>query len=79
MQEFAHHGVAILVCHHTRKAVGEDFVDDVAGTNGLAGSADVVMSLRRARGQADAVLHLTSREAEEREIGLTRFGPCWQM
>lgn len=75
------YGVAILVVHHTRKAAAEDFLDAVSGTNGLAGAADAVMVLRRARGKADAELHLTGRDVEEAEYALD-FDPrlgTWQM
>ena len=35
-------GSALLGVHHTRKASSDDFVDDLSGTLGLAGSADYV-------------------------------------
>jgi hypothetical protein len=73
--------VAILVVHHTRKAASEDFLDAVSGTNGLAGAADAVLVLRRARGKADAELHVTGRDVEEAEYALD-FDPrlgCWQL
>ena len=40
-------GSALLGVHHTRKASSDDFVDDLSGTLGLAGSADYVLVLRR--------------------------------
>lgn len=75
------YGVAIVVVHHTRKAQSEDFLDAVSGTNGLAGSADAVLVLRRSRGKAAAELHVTGRDVEEAEYALDfdpRFG-IWQM
>jgi hypothetical protein len=75
------YGVAILVVHHTRKAGSEDFLDAVSGTNGLAGAADAVLVLRRARGKADAELHITGRDVEEAEYALDfdpRYG-TWQL
>lgn len=75
------HGVAILVVHHTRKMQSEDFLDAVSGTNGLAGSADAVLVLRRSRGKASAELHVTGRDIEEAEYALDfdpRYG-LWQM
>lgn len=75
------YSVAILVVHHTRKAASEDFLDAVSGTNGLAGAADAVLVLRRARGKADAELHVTGRDVEEAEHALD-FDPrlgCWQL
>jgi hypothetical protein len=75
------YGVAILVVHHTRKASAEDFTDTVSGTNGLAGSADAVLVLRRSRGKAAAELHVTGRDVAEAEYALD-FDPRsghWQM
>jgi DNA-binding Lrp family transcriptional regulator len=75
------HGVAILVVHHTRKADAEDFLDVISGTQGLAGAADCIVVLKRSRGTADGVLHVTGRDVEEAEYALT-FSPelgAWQM
>jgi hypothetical protein len=63
--------VAILLVHHTRKQEAEDFVDQVSGTAGLGAAADAVLVLRRARGTADAVLHVTGRDLEEATHALT--------
>jgi AAA domain len=73
------HGVAIVVVHHSRKAAAEDFVDAVSGTNGLAGAADTVLVLRRARGQADAVLYVTGRDVEEKSYALQRGAGAWEL
>lgn len=67
-------GIAVFVLHHTRKAASEDYVDAVSGTQGLAGAADAILVLRRARGQADAELHVTGRDVEEKSYAL-RFDP----
>lgn len=63
-------GVAFLVVHHTRKAVSEDFIDAVSGTQGLAGAADAILVLARSRGTAQAVLKVTGRDIEEAEHAL---------
>ncbi len=75
------HGVAILVVHHTRKADAEDFLDVVSGTQGLAGAADCIVVLKRSRGTADGVLHVTGRDVEEAEYALTFSAElgAWQM
>jgi hypothetical protein len=39
------------VLHHQRKAAGDDFVDTVSGTLGLAGAADTILTLEN---QGDA-------------------------
>ena len=66
----AQHRVANVVSHHDRKADAVDFLDTVSGTLGITGAADSVLVLRRERGQADASLHITGRDVEEREIAL---------
>lgn len=65
------YGVAVLLVHHVRKAGSDDFLNEVSGTNGLAGAADATLVLKRARGQADGVLHITGRDVEEAEYALS--------
>jgi hypothetical protein len=65
------YGVAIILVHHTRKLEAVDFVDTVSGTAGLGAAADTVIVLRRARGKADAVLHVTGRDVQEATRALT--------
>jgi hypothetical protein len=69
------HGVCILVVHHTRKATGEDFVDEVSGTFGLSGAADAILVARRSRNTGAAIVKVTGRDVEEREIALD-FDPA---
>ncbi|MGH3342631.1 MAG: AAA family ATPase [Carbonactinosporaceae bacterium] len=64
------HGVAVVLVHHVRKAGSDDFLTEVSGTNGLAGAADATLVLKRPRGQADGVLHVTGRDVEETEYAL---------
>lgn len=66
-----HYGVAIVLVHHVRKAAAEDFLATVSGTNGLAGAADAVLVLERARAQADGVLHVTGRDVDETDYALS--------
>jgi hypothetical protein len=73
--------VAFLVVHHTRKAGASDYVDIISGTQGLAGAADAILVMQRARGQQDATLNITGRDVEEAEYPL-RFSSdlgAWQM
>jgi hypothetical protein len=75
------YGVPFVLVHHVRKADAADFLDTVSGTNGLAGAADSVLVLKRARGKADAVLHLTGRDIEEAEHAM-KFTPAhglWEL
>lgn len=64
------HGLAVVVLHHTRKAGADDFVEMVSGTHGLAAAADTIIVCKRARGQADATLHITGRDVEEQDLAL---------
>jgi AAA domain len=75
------HGVAIVLVHHTRKMSAADFLDEVSGTQGVAGAADSVLVLRRMRGQADAVLNVTGRDIEEASLALTFAADigAWQL
>jgi AAA domain-containing protein len=69
-----HYGVAVILVHHVRKAAADDFLATVSGTNGLAGAADAVLVLERARAQADGVLHVTGRDVDEADYALS-FDP----
>lgn len=75
------HEVAIIVVHHVRKAPGTDVFETVSGTFGLTGPVDGLLVLQRVRGEADAKLHITGRDVEERELAL-RFqshSGAWQL
>lgn len=63
-------GSSLIIVHHTRKSGGEDFLDAVSGTQGIAGAADTVLVLRRDRQEQNATLHVTSRDAKEGEYAL---------
>ncbi|MFJ7422445.1 AAA family ATPase, partial [Streptomyces uncialis] len=65
-----HYGVAVVLVHHVRKMASEDFLTEVSGTNGIAGAADATLVLKRARGQADGILHVTGRDVDEAEYAL---------
>ncbi|MFV8130051.1 AAA family ATPase [Streptomyces syringium] len=70
-----HYGVAVVLVHHVRKMASEDFLTEVSGTNGIAGAADATLVLKRARGQADGILHVTGRDVDEAEYALS-FQPA---
>jgi hypothetical protein len=72
-------GSALVGVHHTRKASSDDFVDDLSGTLGLAGSADYVLVLRRPRQSAEATLQVTGRDAPEGEYAFTVTGGRWDL
>ncbi|MEZ5211268.1 AAA family ATPase [Gordonia sp. (in: high G+C Gram-positive bacteria)] len=72
-------GSALLVVHHTNKGDSGDFVDAVSGTQGIAGSADSVLVLRRPRKSNDATLAITGRDVTEREIALVTDNGRWKL
>lgn len=76
-----HYGVAVVLVHHVRKAASDDFLAEVSGTNGLAGAADATLVLKRARGKADGVLHVTGRDVDEAEYALQFHAAAgaWQL
>lgn len=72
-------GITVLVIHHTRKGSpgsgkSEDFVAEVSGTLGLAGTADGILVMVRERGGNQAQLFHTGRDSEEGEL-VVEFDP----
>ncbi|MCU1530394.1 MAG: repair protein RadA [Frondihabitans sp.] len=72
-------GSSLIIVHHTRKLGGEDFLDAVSGTNGIAGSADTVLVLKRDRQAQDGTLHVTSRDAHEGEYAVNLTDGRWTL
>lgn len=65
-------GIAIVVVHHTRKAMADDPFDEVSGTRGLTGAADTVLVIRRENSgsQYRATLHGRGRDIAEIEAAI---------
>ena len=77
----AHH-VLILLLHHTRKAAADDVYDELLGSVGISAACDTLLILARARGAADATLHITGRDIEGEGQYALRFDKAtgaWQM
>jgi hypothetical protein len=73
-------GAALVIAHHDRKANADDFVDAVSGTHGLAGAADTIVVLARARQENSGLLKVTGRDVEEAEYAVTLKGGCaWEL
>jgi hypothetical protein len=66
--------VAVVLVHHDRKADADDFVNAISGTHGISGAADALLLLKRTRGDADGVLHVTGRDIDETRYALN-FDP----
>jgi hypothetical protein len=72
-----HYHIAVLVIHHQRKAVAEDWIDSINGSSGIAGSADTLMLLQATRGEAKATLRVTGRDVETEDYHLSWQDHCW--
>lgn len=63
--------IGILMVHHTRKMGDADYMNEISGTNGIAGSADTLMVLKKEkRSSRSATLSCTGRDIEDREMTL---------
>jgi hypothetical protein len=69
-------GTAIAV-HHNRKGESEDFLDQVSGTLGLAGSVYTIITLNRQRTGASGTLSVTGRDVDEMAYKLNFVGGQW--
>jgi hypothetical protein len=68
LQAFAsrHPGLAVVLNHHENKREAvDDWIDRASGSAALTGNTDGVMSLRRQRGGATAILTIVHRDIEE--------------
>ena len=66
------HGVGILAVHHCKKESTQDPLDEVSGSNGLSGTPDMVLVMRRQRGNPILIfLHRQGRVGgQEQEFAL---------
>jgi hypothetical protein len=64
--------ISILLVHHTRKLSDEDRLNEISGTNGIAGSADTLLVLTKEKRTAKkATLTCTGRDIEDMELQLS--------
>lgn len=66
------HGIAVLCIHHTRKMKSvSDPMADISGTQGLSGTADTLIVLRKkSRFSHNATLYITGRDVEPQQLEL---------
>lgn len=69
--------VAIIITHHNRKAVDEDWMNQASGSSGLSGAVDNAITLRRERGSVAATMLVSGRDVEEQELALSFNGGLW--
>lgn len=66
------HGISVFFVHHNRKMKDDsDPFNMVSGTNGIMGAADTTLVItKKARGDKDAVLHITGRDVQQCELSI---------
>lgn len=74
---FRDRSVALVVVHHARKEVGDDFLASVSGTYGITGSADTIASVRRKRLEAFGTITVAGRDVPDAEIPVRFDGLTW--
>lgn len=63
---------SVLITHHTRKGpAGEDWLDQMSGSAGMAASCDAIWYIERTRGSREGVLYMTGNDVEEHVRPLT--------
>jgi hypothetical protein len=72
--------VAIVVVHHTRKNVGPggDWTSEVMGSQGLVGSADCIIGLKRKRDSLDGQLLITGRDISDSRVDIYFDNGFWR-
>ena len=64
--------------HHNRKnEAPDDYIDVLSGSTGITGVPDHVSVIHRSRGEADAVIKFTSRDAAEHETAFAFQDRVW--
>ncbi|MDR0328818.1 MAG: AAA family ATPase [Planctomycetaceae bacterium] len=67
------HGIAVIVCTHTKKGMGaSDWLDDVIGSTALVGCADTILKFSRERNSDEGSIDVTGRDVHEQSIGIRR-------
>ena len=66
-----------LVIHHLKKAMEGDWLNELSGSQGIAGAADTIFSLKRARTDKGGILHRTGRDVEEKDFAMELDGFSW--
>ena len=66
------HNIAVVLVHHSKKGSESDPQDSISGTNGIAGTADNNLILKKhSRYESVAVLSILGRDVTSRELHLS--------
>ena len=71
--------VPILILHHLKKGMEGDWLSEISGSQGIAGAADTIFSLKRERNSTLATLHRTGRDVEEKDFIMKLDGFGWTL
>lgn len=77
LRSFLAENGTVIAVHHNRKSESEDFLDNVSGTLGLAGSVDTVITLNRKRTEPSGLLNVTGRDVDEMAYKLNFVDGQW--
>lgn len=66
--------VGMLVVHHTRKSESRDEVDQVSGSNGVAGAVDYLVKIERDRNKTEGTVYVTGRDTDEAKFSAEFHG-----
>ena len=71
--------VPILVIHHLKKGMEGDWLSEISGSQGIAGAADTIFSLKRERNSTSGTLRRTGRDVEEKDFQMKLDGYSWTL
>ena len=71
--------IALLMLHHLKKGMEGDWLSEISGSQGIAGAADTIFSLKRERNSNMGTLHRTGRDVEEKDFMLKLDGFGWTL
>ena len=72
------HQICVFLVHHTKKERSSNVFNDASGSTAISGVPDTLMILQKEdRFGTDAVLNITGRDVEERQLKLRQAGMEW--
>ena len=71
------HNIAVTMLHHLKKGMEGDWLSEISGSQGIAGAADTIFSLKRDRNSNMGTLHRTGRDVEEKDFMMKLDGFGW--
>ncbi len=71
------HHVAVVLLHHLKKGMEGDWLSEISGSQGIAGAADTIFSLKRERNSVMGTLRRTGRDVEEKDFIMKLDGFGW--